>query len=95
MKEWPRGEDEARVARSGGSGASGCRDWARAGRGGKMLGSDVSKAKIPLGGASRTRCCRSATERTHQRNQFAKFRGIPWKRQQGKFQLQRYPGTGI
>ena len=78
MEESPRGEDEAPVARSGGSEASGCRDWARAGR-----------------EASRTRCCRFAIDRTHQRNRFAQFRGLPWKRHQGRFQLHRYPGTSI
>ena len=50
MKERPRGEDEARVARSGGSGASGCRDCAFAGRGARMLGSDMSQVKDPTAG---------------------------------------------
>ena len=43
MKEGPRDEDEACVTSSRGSGASACRDWARAGRGARMLGSDVSQ----------------------------------------------------
>ena len=50
MTEWPRGEDEARVARNVGTGASGCRDWAHAGTEARVLGSDVSQAKGPTRG---------------------------------------------
>ena len=79
MKEWPRGEDVARVARSGGSGNQGAVTWHAQGEGQGCYFVTCPRQKNPLGGASGTRCCRFATDRTHQRKQFAQFRGLLWK----------------
>ena len=47
MKEWPRAEDKTGAARIGGAPGSGCKDWAHAVRGARMLGSDFSHGNIP------------------------------------------------
>ena len=41
--------DKTGAARSGGAPGSGCKDWAHAGRGARMLGSDLSKVKGFMG----------------------------------------------
>ena len=96
MNGWPRGGDEARVARTGGSGALGSRDWARTGRGASMLGSDVSEAKKCTWRRVRDQVL-SFSQLTGPIREINlhSFVGSPSGRQQGKFQLHRYPLTSI